>query len=96
VVLVSAVLLAALVALGGIGAPLQMLTAMSVQLTRSAAQTPWAVVGSAPLQQLVQATTLAPLAAACVRIRRDDELATRSRPAQRDRGGGAAGHSDRR
>jgi Glycosyltransferase family 87 len=75
VAIVSVALTAALVALGGIGAPLRMLGAMSFQFTRSSPQTPWAILGSVPLQQLAEAATLALLAGACVRVMRDDELA---------------------
>ena len=75
VLALSMALSGVLIALGGLGAPLRMLTAMSVQFTRSAPQTPWAAVGSVPLQQLVEAATLALLAGACTQIRRDGALA---------------------
>jgi hypothetical protein len=52
-----------------------MVRAMSFQFTRSAPQTPWAILGSVPLQQLAEAATLALLAGACVRLRGDDVLA---------------------
>jgi hypothetical protein len=70
----SMVMLAILIALGGAGAPGRMLTAMSFQLTRSSPHTLWAVVGSVPLQQLAEAATLALLAGAAMRLRRDPEL----------------------
>jgi hypothetical protein len=75
IVAVTAVLSVSLIALGGIGAPLDMARAIGFQFTRSSPRTLWAVVGSVPLQQLAQAATIALLVGACVRIRRDSELA---------------------
>lgn len=74
IVLLSSVLLAFVVALGGSAAPVRMLRAISFQFTRSSPHTLWAVVGSVPLQQLAQAATLALIAGACVAIRRDPLL----------------------
>ena len=76
VVVASVALSAVVVALGGASAPVEMVRAMSFQFTRSAPQTPWAIYGSVPLQQLAEAATLALLAGACVCIRNDDELAS--------------------
>lgn len=72
---VSLLMLAALVAVGGAGAPGEMLRAIGFQLTRSSPHTLWALVGSVPLQQLAEAATLALVAGAAVRLRRDPALA---------------------
>jgi hypothetical protein len=73
--LTSAGLVAFLVALGGLGAPHRMLSAMSFQFTRASPHTLWAVVGSVPLQQLAEAAIVALIAGAAVRLRRDRALA---------------------
>jgi hypothetical protein len=73
--LTSALMVSALLALGGIGAPALMLRAISFQFTRSSPHTVWAVLGSMPLQQLAEATTLALIVGAAVRARRDPSLA---------------------
>jgi len=75
VAVVSATMLGVLIALGGVGAPGRMLSAMSFQFTRSSPHTLWAVVGSVPLQQLAQAAVLALIAGASVRLARDGALA---------------------
>ena len=74
-VAVSVVMLVALVGLGGGAAPGRMLSAMSFQFTRSSPHTLWSLVGSVPLQQLTEAATLALVAGAAVRLRRDAGLA---------------------
>jgi hypothetical protein len=75
IVLISAVMLGILVALGGTGAISAMVHAMSYQLTRTDPHSLWAWIGSVPLQQLVEAATIALIAGACVVLRRDPELA---------------------
>jgi hypothetical protein len=75
VVVTSAIVLAIVVALGGLDAPARMLSAMSFQFTRASQHSLWAVVGSVPLQQLVQAATLALVLGSAVRLRRDRTLA---------------------
>jgi hypothetical protein len=72
---VSAAMLAVLVAVGGPDAPRQMLRAIGFQLTRASSHTLWALVGSVPLQQLAEAMTLALVAGAAVKLRRDPTLA---------------------
>ncbi len=72
---VSLVMVAVLVALGGAHAATRMVGAMSFQMTRTAPDTLWAFVGSVPLQQLAEALTLALIAGAAVRLRRDQAFA---------------------
>lgn len=73
--LVSAAMLGVLVALGGLAGVGHMLSAVSFQFTRSSPHTLWTVVGSVPLQQLAEALTLALVAGAFLRLRRDRGLA---------------------
>ncbi len=73
---VSAAMLGVLLAVGGLAAPGQMLDAIGFQFTRASPHTLWALVGSVPLQQLAEAATLALVAGAAVRLRRDRVLAT--------------------
>lgn len=68
-------ILGLLVALGGSGAPGDMLHAMAFQLERRSLHNPWELLGAEWLQPLVQAGVLALVAAATVRIRRDPALA---------------------
>jgi hypothetical protein len=70
----SAGMLALLVGLGGLEGVPRMLRALSFQFTRSSPHTLWAIVGSVPLQQLVQAATLALIAATLVTLRRNPGL----------------------
>lgn len=72
---VSASFLAVLVALGGVGAPSRMLSAMTFQFTRGSQHTLWDLTGSVPVQQLAEAGTLALVVGAFVRICRDPALA---------------------
>lgn len=74
-VAVSALMTGVLVGVGGVGAVGQMLSAMAFQFTRASPHTLWALVGSVPLQQLAEASTLALLAGGAVRLRRDRSLA---------------------
>jgi hypothetical protein len=74
-VIVSAAMVGALLALGGVGGLGQMVDAMRFQLTRQSPQTLWNFVGSVPLQQFAQAATLALLAGGMVRVWRDRDLA---------------------
>jgi Glycosyltransferase family 87 len=79
---VSVLMVGVLLALGGAAAPGRMLSAMAFQFTRASPHTLWATVGSVPLQQLTEALTLALIAGAAVRLRRDGRLAAdRSRVA---------------
>jgi hypothetical protein len=66
---------ALLIALGGSGAPQQMLHAMAFQLERRTLHSPWSLLGLEWLQPLAQAAVLALVAAATVRVRREPELA---------------------
>jgi len=66
---------AALVLLGGAGAPMRMLRAMSYQLDRRSLQSPWLLLGVQWLQPLAQAGVLALVAAATLRVRREPALA---------------------
>ncbi len=75
IALTSAVMVAFLVALGGAGAPLRMLSAMTFQFTRGSQHNLWAVIGSVPLQQLAEAATVALIVGVVVRMRRDRALA---------------------
>jgi hypothetical protein len=70
----SAGMLALLVGLGGLEGVPRMLRALSFQFTRSSPHTLWAIVGRVPLQQLVQAATLALIAATLVTLRRNPGL----------------------
>jgi hypothetical protein len=73
--LTSGVMLGFLIWLGGFDAIPRMLRALSFQFTRSSPHTLWAVLGSVPLQQFVQAATLAWIAGTVVRLRREPALA---------------------
>src|SRR5579864_5494269 len=73
---VSAAMLGILVVLGGLGAIARMLAAIGFQFTRASPHTLWALVGSVPLQQLAEAATLALVAGAAVKLRRDRLLAS--------------------
>lgn len=64
-----------LLALGGFSAISVMGHAVGYQADRVSPQSVWALTGSVPLQQLVQAVTLAMIAGAAVRLRRDGSLA---------------------
>lgn len=75
VLVVSAVALVPLVALGGPGAFATMAHAVGYQAVRASPQSLWALTGSVPLQQLVQAATLAMVAGATVRLWRAPGLA---------------------
>lgn len=68
---VSMLALAPLIAIGGLNGVTAMLHAIGYQAVRLSPQSPWALVGSVPLQQLVQAATLALVVGAAVRLRRD-------------------------
>lgn len=65
-----------LVALGGLSALGVMGHAVGYQADRVSPQSVWALTGSVPLQQLIQAATLAMIAGASVRLRRDGALAS--------------------
>ena len=68
--------LALLLTLGGFSAITVMGHAVGYQADRVSPQSVWALTGSVPLQQLVQAATLALIAGAAVRLRRDGALAS--------------------
>jgi hypothetical protein len=72
---VSGACVVALVGLGGVSGPGKMLSAIGFQFTRNSPHTLWALVGSVPLQQLAEALTLALVAGAAVKLRRDPLLA---------------------
>lgn len=67
--------LAALVALGGSGAPRAMLHAIAYQAERRTLNSPWTALDLEWLQPLGQAAVLALIAGATVRVRRDRALA---------------------
>jgi len=71
----AALMLLALVALGGTRAPGQMLHAIAYQADRRTLHSPWTLLGVEWLQPLGQAAVLALIAAATVRVRRDAALA---------------------
>ncbi|HEU4703557.1 MAG TPA: glycosyltransferase 87 family protein [Conexibacter sp.] len=71
----AAIAVAALVALGGVGAPEEMLHAVAYQLERRTLHAPLELLGLDGLQPLGQAAVLALIAGATVRVRRDPELA---------------------
>jgi hypothetical protein len=75
VVAVSAVMVAALLALGGVDAIARMIHGVGYQASRSSPHILWTLIGSVPLQQLAQAATLALIGGAAVRVARDGELA---------------------
>jgi hypothetical protein len=75
IAVISAIMLGALLALGGVDAPGRMLSAISFQFTRASSHTLWALVGSVPLQQLTEAATLALIVGVAVRMRWDRRLA---------------------
>ena len=75
-VAVSIAALVLLLALGGFGAVGLMGEAIGYQAGRVSPQSVWAVIGSVPLQQLTQATTLALLVGAAVRLHRDPSIAS--------------------
>jgi hypothetical protein len=69
-----ALMLLALVALGGTGAPRAMLHAVAYQVERRTLHSPWALLGIEWLQPLGQAAVLALIAGATVRVRREPAL----------------------
>jgi hypothetical protein len=71
----AALMLVALVALGGTRAPEQMLQAIAYQADRRTLHSPWTLLGIEWLQPLGQAGVLALIAAATLRVRRDAALA---------------------
>ncbi|MGN6188351.1 MAG: hypothetical protein ACTHOE_05595 [Conexibacter sp.] len=71
----AALTAAALVALGGTGAPRAMLHAVAYQVQRRTLHSPWTALGLEWLQPLGQAAVLALIAGATVRVRRDPSLA---------------------
>jgi hypothetical protein len=71
----AALTLAALVALGGSGAPHAMLHAVAYQLERRTLHAPLTLLHLGWLQPLAEAAVLALIAGATVRVRRDAELA---------------------
>lgn len=71
----AAIMVAALVALGGSGAPLRMLHEVAYQADRRTLHSPWTLLGIEWLQPLGQAAVLALVAGATVRARRDAALA---------------------
>ncbi|HTX09279.1 MAG TPA: glycosyltransferase 87 family protein [Solirubrobacteraceae bacterium] len=75
VALVSVPLIALLVTLGGIRAPVEMVDAMSFQFSRGSLQSAWTTLGIEWLQPLVQACVLGLIAAAVIALRRDPGLA---------------------
>jgi Glycosyltransferase family 87 len=75
VLAVSAPMLALMLALGGIRGVGLMIDGLRFQETRVSAHNLWTTIGSVPLQQITQAATLALIAGAAVRLRRDPELA---------------------
>ncbi|MHB8658507.1 MAG: glycosyltransferase 87 family protein [Solirubrobacteraceae bacterium] len=72
---VCAVMLAVLLAAGGVGGVSAMVRAIGYQNGRVSPQSIWLLLGSVPGQQIVQALTLALLAGVVVRLRRDPSLA---------------------
>jgi hypothetical protein len=68
-------MVAVLVALGGLDAPVRMVNAMTFQFTRGSQRSIWTLIGSPPIQQLAEAATVALIVGAVVRIRRDRVLA---------------------
>jgi hypothetical protein len=72
---VSSALIACLLLLGGIDAPLRMVSAMAFQFTRGSQHTLWAVIGNVPLQQLAEAATVALIVGSVIRARRDPAFA---------------------
>jgi len=71
----AALMLLALVALGGAGAPRAMLHAVAYQAQRRTLHAPWTLLGVEWLQPLGQAAVLALVAAATVRVRREPAIA---------------------
>jgi hypothetical protein len=76
IVVVSLVALVPLLAVGGVGAIGAMAHAVGYQAVRASPQSIWAVTGSVPLQQLVQAATLAIVVGAAVQLLRYPSLAS--------------------
>jgi hypothetical protein len=76
---VSAAMLAVVVGVGGLGGVKAMAHALGYQFQRGSPQSPWAALGLSAVQPLGQATVLALIVGACVRLRRDPELATAER-----------------
>ena len=72
---VSAPMLALLLALGGLHGPADMLHSISYQFTRGSEQSVWSALGIDGLQPLAQACVLGLIAAAVVKLRLEPELA---------------------
>jgi hypothetical protein len=66
---------ALLLALGGLHGPVDMLHAMSFQLSRGSLQSVWSVLGVGGVQPLAQAGVIGLIVAAVVKLRREPDLA---------------------
>jgi glycosyl transferase family 87 len=75
IVLISALMLAPVLALGGAHGVARMLHAVAYQESRESLNGLWWWIGSVPLQQLAQAATLALIVAGAVRLAQRGELA---------------------
>lgn len=75
IALVSIIMIAALLAIGGPAGVGQMIHSMAYQLSRTDPHSLWAWIGSVPLQQLAQAATLALIVGSCMLLRRDRAFA---------------------
>jgi hypothetical protein len=76
VLAVSAPMVTLLFVLGGLRGPLRMLDAMTFQQSRTSPHNLWTMIGSVPLQQVVEALTVALIAGAVVRLYRERALAS--------------------
>jgi hypothetical protein len=74
-VVVTAPMLAVLIALDGLSGPMTMLHSMSFQFSRGSPQSVWSALGIWGLQPAGEAAVLALIAASVVRLRQDPELA---------------------
>lgn len=75
IAVVTAPLVALLVALGGTAGPMEMVHAISFQFSRGSPQSVWSALGLSGLQPLGEGAVLGLIAAAVVRLRREPGLA---------------------
>jgi Glycosyltransferase family 87 len=75
IVLVTAPMVALLIALGGTAGPMAMLHAISFQFSRQSPQSVWSALGISGLQPVGEAAVLAFITAAVVRLRQEPDLA---------------------
>jgi hypothetical protein len=76
---VSIAMVATVLAIGGANGLKAMVDAVGYQFQRGSPQSPWSALGVSAVQPLARALVVAAIAGACVRLRREPQLATSQR-----------------